>query len=165
MAVVAEAREDAALLGLLLGLVVQTHFFKAFFGQLVMALAVAGLLHRRARCGARAAHIKRSPGIYGPARVERLAGIRLVDIVDNGRTCRDVLCHVSSCLAVEAGKLTNDRLYESKLSREMLNGSFSARRLRWFEDVVETLDFVCQNVGFSCCGDGYCRNVNQCLAR
>lgn len=49
---------------------------------------------------------------------------------------------------------TNDRLYESKLSREMLNGSVSANRLRWFEDVVETLDLECQKVGFSCCGDG-----------
>ena len=47
-------------------------------------------------------------------------------------------------------KRTNDRLYESKLSREMLNGSVSASRLRWFEEVVETLDLECQKVGFSC---------------
>jgi hypothetical protein len=35
----------------------------------------------------------------------------------------------------------------------MLNGSFSARRLRWLEEVVETLDLECQKVGFSV-GDG-----------
>ena len=51
---------------------------------------------------------------------------------------------------------TNDLLYESKLSREMLKGSFSLSRLRWFDDVVEVLDLECQKVGFSCCGDG-CR--------
>jgi hypothetical protein len=50
---------------------------------------------------------------------------------------------------------TNDRLYESKLSREMLNGSVSASRLRWFEEVVETLDLECQKLGFSCCGEGW----------
>jgi hypothetical protein len=50
--------------------------------------------------------------------------------------------------------MSNDRLYESKLSREMLNGSVSASRLRWFEDVVDVLDLECQKVGFSCCGDG-----------
>lgn len=52
---------------------------------------------------------------------------------------------------------TNDRLYESKLSREMLNGSVSASRLRWLEEVVETLDLECQKVGFSCWGDGWRR--------
>jgi hypothetical protein len=36
----------------------------------------------------------------------------------------------------------------------MLKGSFSASRLRWFEDVVEVLDLECQKVGFSCCGEG-----------
>ena len=60
------------------------------------------------------------------------------------------------------GRLTNDRLYESKLSREMLNGSVSARRLLWLEDVVETFDLECQNEGFSCCGDGW-YSVNTLL--
>jgi hypothetical protein len=50
---------------------------------------------------------------------------------------------------------TNDLRYESKLSREMLKGSFSLSRLRWFDDVVETLDLECQNAGFSCWGDGW----------
>jgi hypothetical protein len=50
---------------------------------------------------------------------------------------------------------TNDLRYESKLSREMLKGSFSASRLRWFDEVVETLDLECQKLGFSCCGDGW----------
>lgn len=50
---------------------------------------------------------------------------------------------------------TNDLLYESKLSREMLKGSVSASKLRWFEDVVEVLDFECQKVGFSCVGEGF----------
>jgi hypothetical protein len=36
----------------------------------------------------------------------------------------------------------------------MLKGSFSASRLRWFEDVVERLDFECQKVGFSWDGEG-----------
>jgi hypothetical protein len=51
--------------------------------------------------------------------------------------------------------LTKDLRYESKLSREMLKGSFSASRLRWFDEVVETLDLECQKLGFSCCGDGW----------
>ena len=50
---------------------------------------------------------------------------------------------------------TNDLLYESKLSREMLKGSFSLNRLRWFEDVVEVFDLLCQKVGFSCVGEGW----------
>ena len=50
---------------------------------------------------------------------------------------------------------TKDRLYESKLSREMLKGSVSASMLRWFDDVVEALDLECQKVGFSCWGDGW----------
>lgn len=50
---------------------------------------------------------------------------------------------------------TKDRLYESKLSREMLKGSFSPRKARWFDEVVEMLDLECQKVGFSCCGDGW----------
>lgn len=50
---------------------------------------------------------------------------------------------------------TKDLLYESKLSREMLKGSFSLSRLRWFDEVVEVLDLECQKVGFSCCGDGW----------
>lgn len=91
MAIVGEAREDAALLGLGFRLVVQAYFLKALFGQLVVALATAGLLHRRARSGTRAARIKGSSGIYRSACIERLTGIRLVDIVDNGRPCRDVL--------------------------------------------------------------------------
>lgn len=49
---------------------------------------------------------------------------------------------------------TNDLLYDSKLSREMLNGSFSHKRLLWFEDVVEVLDLECQKLGFSWCGEG-----------
>lgn len=67
--------------------------------------------------------------------------------------------HVSGALeaVLMDCKRTNDRLYESKLSREMLNGSVSASRLRWFEEVVETLDLECQKVGFSCCGDGWRR--------
>lgn len=59
---------------------------------------------------------------------------------------------------------TNDLLYESKLSREILKGSFSQRRLRWFDEVVDVLDLVCQKVDFSCCGEG-CRGVSQCLFR
>ena len=49
---------------------------------------------------------------------------------------------------------TNDLRYESKLSREMLKGSFSPSRLRWLDDVTEMLDLECQKLGFSCCGDG-----------
>ena len=49
---------------------------------------------------------------------------------------------------------TNDLLYESKLSREMLNGSFSLSKLRWFEDAIEVLDLECQKLGFSWAGDG-----------
>lgn len=37
----------------------------------------------------------------------------------------------------------------------MLKGSFSLSRLRWLDEVVETFDLECQNVGFSCCGEGY----------
>jgi hypothetical protein len=54
----------------------------------------------------------------------------------------------------DRAEMSNDLRYESKLSREMLKGSFSASRLRWFEDVVEVLDLECQKVGFSCCGEG-----------
>jgi hypothetical protein len=36
----------------------------------------------------------------------------------------------------------------------MLKGSFSASKARWFEDVVERLDFECQKVGFSWEGEG-----------
>jgi hypothetical protein len=49
---------------------------------------------------------------------------------------------------------TNDLLYDSKLSREMLNGSFSLSKLRWFDEVMEVLDLECQKLGFSWCGDG-----------
>jgi hypothetical protein len=55
---------------------------------------------------------------------------------------------------VSDGQHTNDLLYESKLSREILKGSVSASKLRWFEDVVEVVDLECQNVGFSCVGEG-----------
>ena len=43
--VVAEPREDAALLWLRLGLVVQPHIFESFLGYLIMAFARATLLH------------------------------------------------------------------------------------------------------------------------
>jgi hypothetical protein len=56
---------------------------------------------------------------------------------------------------------TKDLRYESKLSREMLKGSFSLSRLRWFEDAMDVLDLECQKVGFSCCGDG-CRRCQPC---
>jgi hypothetical protein len=51
---------------------------------------------------------------------------------------------------------TKDLRYESKLSREMLKGSFSLSRLRWFDDVVDVFDLECQKVGFSWGGEG-CR--------
>jgi hypothetical protein len=79
-----------------------------------------------------------------------------VETVWDGRTCGDVLCYRQR-LARRARawrKRTNDLRYESKLSREMLKGSFSASRLRWLEDVVETLDLECQKLGFSVVGDG-----------
>jgi len=53
----------------------------------------------------------------------------------------------------ERAEMSNDLLYESNDSREMLNGSFSLKKLRWFEDVVEALDLLCQKPGFSG-GDG-----------
>jgi hypothetical protein len=49
---------------------------------------------------------------------------------------------------------TKDRLYESNDSLEMLKGSASLSMLRWFDDVVETLERLCQKLGFSG-GDGY----------
>jgi hypothetical protein len=36
----------------------------------------------------------------------------------------------------------------------MLKGSFSASRLRWFDEVVDVFDLECQKVGFSWCGEG-----------
>jgi hypothetical protein len=92
VAVVPEAREDAALLWLWLRLVVQAYLLKPLLGHLLMALAVAGLLHRRAGCGARTADIEGTSGVYRAARIERLAGVRLVDIVLYGRARGDVLC-------------------------------------------------------------------------
>jgi hypothetical protein len=54
----------------------------------------------------------------------------------------------------EVVERTNERLYESKLSREMLKGSFSLRRLLWLEEAIEVLDLVCQKLGFSWVGEG-----------
>lgn len=45
MVVVAEAREDAALLRLGLRLVVQAHVFKTLLRHLLVAFTMAGLLH------------------------------------------------------------------------------------------------------------------------
>jgi len=54
------------------------------------------------------------------------------------------------------GWATKDRRYESKLSREMLKGSFSLNKERWWVDeAVERLDLACQKVGFSCGGEGW----------
>jgi hypothetical protein len=92
VAVVTEAREDAALLWLWFGLVVQAYFLEPFLGHLLMAFAVAGLLHRRAGRGARTADVEGTSGVYGAACIERLAGVRLVDIVLDGRARGDVLC-------------------------------------------------------------------------
>jgi hypothetical protein len=49
--------------------------------------------------------------------------------------------------------LTNDLLYESKDSREILKGSFSSRTLRLL-DCPDLLDHVDQKLLFSV-GDGY----------
>jgi len=49
--------------------------------------------------------------------------------------------------------MSNDRLYESNDSLEMLKGSTSHSILRWFDEVVEALDLLCQKLGFSG-GDG-----------
>jgi len=83
--VITEAREDAALLWLRLRLVVQAHLLEPLLGHLLVAFAVAGLLHRGARCGARTADVERTSDVYGAARIERLAGVCLVDIVLDGR--------------------------------------------------------------------------------
>jgi hypothetical protein len=164
MIAVAEPGEDAALLGLHgFRLVVQPDLFETFLmNYLVVALAVAGLLHGGAGCGARTADVEGASGVYGSACVKRLAGVGFVDIVLDGGSRGDVLGLLVGYLRLLYGRRhTNDLLYESKLSREMLNGSFSLSRLRWFDDVVEALDLECQKVGLPCGGDG-CRNVNQC---
>ena len=93
MVVVPEAREDAALLGLGLRLVVQANFLEPLLGYLLVAFAMAGLLHRRAGCGARTADIERTSGIYGAARIERLTRVCFVDIVLDWGARGDVLCH------------------------------------------------------------------------
>lgn len=90
----------------------------------------------------------------GVARERRASKERRVSM--DLRASSDWRGYVSWTLSVigERAEMSNDLRYESKLSREMLKGSFSARRLRWFDEVVETLDLVCQNVGFSWCGEG-----------
>ena len=55
---------------------------------------------------------------------------------------------------MDVGCPTNDLLYESNDSLEMLKGSFSLNILRWSDDVLETLDLVCQKLFFSG-GDGW----------
>jgi hypothetical protein len=60
---------------------------------LVVAFAMAGLLHRRARCGARPADIERASGVYGAARIERLTRVGFVDVVLDRGARGDVLCH------------------------------------------------------------------------
>ena len=62
------------------------------------------------------------------------------------------------------GLHTKDLLSESKLSREMLKGSFSHSRLLWFEEVVDVFDLECQKDGFWG-GDGWSngQHVLRCI--
>lgn len=56
---------------------------------------------------------------------------------------------------VSAGPLTKDLRYESNDSRDMLNGSCSLSTLRWFDDVVDVFDRLCQKLRFDSGGEGY----------
>lgn len=91
-------------------------------------------------------------GLLEGARVEGDAGFLLGE--HDGGSRRDVLPAVSMGGGSQCWeRRTNDRLYESKDSREMLNGSFSLKTLRWLLLVVLRDEDV-QKLRLSFGGDG-----------
>jgi hypothetical protein len=145
---VPEASEDAPLLRRL-RLIVQAHLLKSLLRGRIVWSVDAAFLKRRARWRTGAANIERATGIQRMASIEGWARSE-VYIRDWGAG-GNILSPMSTQCASrqEDVRRTKDLRYESKLSREMLKGSFSLKRLRWLDEVVEALDRECQKLGFS----------------
>jgi len=152
---ITETRKETTLFdGHRLWLVAQSNVFKTFVSHVIGRIG-AMFLHGRPSWGSGASHIEGPSCVKRPASVKGCAR-QLIQTVWIGRPGGDILLgHEYLVRQVRvSGLRTKDLLYESKLSREMLKGSFSDSRLLWFEEVVDVFDLECQKDGFWG-GDGW----------